>query len=54
MNTEDRLYLKKITLSGFKSFGRESQEISFGDVTLLIGPNGIGKSNYKQIIKKEQ
>lgn len=42
--------LKKIHLAGFKSFaGRASQEgggeIEIGDVTVLLGANGAGKSN---------
>jgi len=38
--------LTKIALTGFKSIdGRDGQEIPFGDVTVLLGANGSGKSN---------
>ena len=36
--------LTNITLSGYKSIGRE-QNICFGDVTVFLGANGCGKSN---------
>lgn len=35
--------LSRLTLEGFKSF--VSEEISFGDITVLLGANGSGKSN---------
>ena len=35
--------LKKLTLEGYKSF--QSEDVSFGDVTVLLGANGAGKSN---------
>jgi len=38
--------LTKIALTGFKSIDdRDGQEIPFGDVTVLLGANGSGKSN---------
>jgi predicted ATPase len=37
--------LNKISLQGYKSIGDESQTIELGDLTLLIGSNGAGKSN---------
>jgi predicted ATPase len=37
--------LKSITLSGYKSINQEGTTISFGDVTVLLGANGVGKSN---------
>ncbi|MGB0840537.1 MAG: AAA family ATPase, partial [Chitinophagales bacterium] len=42
---EERLKLSFITLQGFKSINQEGQEISFGDITVLLGANGSGKSN---------
>ena len=37
--------LKKITIGGFKSFNSDEHIIEFGDITVLIGANGAGKSN---------
>jgi predicted ATPase len=37
--------LKSITLSGYKSINQEGATISFGDITVLLGANGVGKSN---------
>ena len=45
MHTEDRLKLSRITLGGFKSIHSEGQTIQFGDITVLLGANGSGKSN---------
>lgn len=40
------LKIKSILLRGYKSFANtEMQEIAFGDITILIGANGAGKSN---------
>jgi predicted ATPase len=36
--------LKSITLSGYKSINQEGATISFGDITVLLGANGVGKS----------
>ena len=35
--------LSRLTLEGYKSFRKET--IDFGDVTVLLGANGAGKSN---------
>ncbi len=37
--------LKSVTVSGYKSFGSEPQTLEVGDVTVLLGANGSGKSN---------
>ncbi len=42
---KERIKLNKINLKGFKSINRNGQDISFGDVTILLGANGSGKSN---------
>jgi predicted ATPase len=41
---EPRSKLDSLFLSGFKSFDNSGQEINFGDVTVLLGANGAGKS----------
>ncbi|MEO5376474.1 MAG: AAA family ATPase [Magnetococcus sp. DMHC-6] len=44
----DRLKLRELSLAGFKSIsGRVEleQKIEFGDITVLLGANGSGKSN---------
>jgi predicted ATPase len=42
---ENRDKLQEIEIKGFKSFDRDGAKIPFGDVTVLIGANGSGKSN---------
>jgi len=41
---EARNRLDSLFLSGFKSFDEEGQTINFGDITVLLGANGSGKS----------
>ena len=36
--------MQTIRLSGFRSFGKEATDISFENVTYLIGSNGSGKT----------
>lgn len=45
MTATNRLKLKKIELGGYKSICPDSQQIEFGDITVLLGANGSGKSN---------
>ena len=47
----NKIKLKQITLSGFKSFDNSDHKIKFGDVTVLIGANGGGKSNLVSFFK---
>jgi predicted ATPase len=48
MNTK----LRKVEIQGFKSLdGNEKQSISLGDVTVLLGANGSGKSNLVSFFK---
>lgn len=49
--TDKRLKLKELDLKGFKSIDAEGQSISFGDVTVLLGANGAGKSNLVSFFK---
>jgi predicted ATPase len=42
---DDKLRLKNISLKGYKSFSSNGQNIPFGEITVLIGANGAGKSN---------
>ena len=42
-STAPRSRLSSLTLEGYKSFRNET--IDFGDVTVLLGANGAGKSN---------
>src|SRR5215469_11532991 len=45
------MFLKRLTILGFKSFA-ERTEIEFNDgITALLGPNGCGKSNVVDAVK---
>ncbi len=41
----ERLKLSRMTVGGFKSIHPDGQTIRFGDMTVLLGANGAGKSN---------
>ena len=47
MGEKERIKLKSLKLSGYKSFKSSTHpdEITFGDVNVIIGANGSGKSN---------
>lgn len=45
MEQNERLKLTNIHLEGFKSVNGEGQDIPIGEITVLLGANGAGKSN---------
>ena len=51
MIKQNVIKLKSITISGFKSFNNDEHTIEFGDVSVLIGANGAGKSNFVSFFK---
>jgi len=51
MIKQNAIKLKSITISGFKSFNNDEHTIEFGDVAVLIGANGAGKSNLVSFFK---
>jgi len=51
MKANSSLKLKGVTISGYKSFHADGQTIRFGDVTVLLGANGSGKSNLVSFFK---
>jgi predicted ATPase len=50
---KDRNKLSGIKIAGFKSISstQHAQDISFGDITVIIGANGAGKSNMVSFFK---
>ncbi len=44
------MYLKNITLRGFKSFAKKSQLVFERGICVVVGPNGSGKSNIADAI----
>jgi predicted ATPase len=43
--------LNSLQLKGFLSFGPESQPVTLTNLNVLIGPNGVGKSNFIEAIE---
>jgi len=48
---ENKLRLANINLKGYKSINSEGQDIPIGDITILLGANGSGKSNLISFFK---
>lgn len=51
MTQNDKLKLTNINLRGYKSIDLRGQDIPFGDITILLGANGSGKSNLISFFK---
>ena len=49
-----RIKLNKLEIKGFKSIDSNGQTIPFGDITVLIGANGSGKSNVISFLRMLQ
>ena len=47
---EDSVFIKKIRLKNFLSYGPEEIEINLRNLNILVGPNGAGKSNLFEAI----
>ena len=51
-DTKDIIQLKKITISGFKSISPiKPLTIELGNINILLGANGSGKSNIISFLK---
>jgi predicted ATPase len=48
---DNRLKFKTLEVKGYKSIPSTGQSIDFGDITILLGANGSGKSNLVSFFK---
>ena len=42
---DGKIFIQKLRLQNFLSYGSEGEEIKLQPLNVLIGPNGSGKSN---------
>ena len=47
----DNKLLESLQLKGFLSFSPKSEPIALTNLNVLIGPNGVGKSNFVEAIE---
>ena len=45
------MYLKELTINGFKSFAKKSDLEFSAPITAIVGPNGSGKSNVAEAFR---
>ncbi len=45
------MYLKAVTIQGFKTFSQRSEFVFQPGITAIVGPNGSGKSNFADAIR---
>ncbi len=50
-NKPERMRLNNLEVKGFKSISHKGEKIDFGDITVLLGANGAGKSNLVSFFK---
>jgi ABC-type uncharacterized transport system ATPase subunit len=46
----ERLQVNEISIRGFRSFGDKDQYVALGKLTVLVGANGSGKSNFLEAV----
>src|SRR5271169_1979914 len=47
----NRTLLNSLNMKGFLSFGPDSEPVTLTGLNVLIGPNGVGKSNFIEAIE---
>lgn len=49
--SDNRIKLEGLEVKGYKSIDSQGQTVNFGDITILLGANGSGKSNLVSFFK---